>query len=187
MLLLRVLNLKFFLKKKLKNTPTLKYVFFAILIVIACSFINAKHPFYLSVVDILYKPQEHSLQLSVKMFTNDLEDALKQTSRKKIDILNPKNKTEIDSILFHYIKNRLSIHLDSKKQELRYLGYEKEEGTIWTYLEVTKVKQPHKINVDSKLLYDFLPQQSNIIHIEINEIKKSKKINNPESKVDFLF
>jgi hypothetical protein len=81
----------------------------------------------------------------------------------------------------------LNIAINSKKQTFNFIGYEKEEEAIWTYLEIKNSAQPKKINIDTKLLYDFLPQQINIVHIDINGIKKSSKVTNPVSNIEFIF
>ena len=168
-------------------TPAVKCLFFGLFLVLASSFHLKKHPFYLGVIDIKQNAKQHSLNLSVKLFVNDLEDALKKTSSKNIDLLNPKNKQEMETELFAYIKKRLAVSVNRKAVTLDFIGYEREEEAIWTYIEIKKVSQPRTISVDTKLLYDFLPQQSNIIHAEINGIKKSSKITNPDSKVELSF
>lgn len=128
------------------------------------------------------------MQISVRMFSNDLEDALRKITHKTdFDLLNPKNKTEADSVLFSYIKQRLNISINLKKSKLHFIGYEKEEESVWTYLEIRKVTAPKKINVETKLLYDFLPNETNIVHAEINGVKKSGKVTNPQSKIEFSF
>ena len=141
----------------------------------------------MSVVDIKYNVNQKALQVSARLFTNDLEDALRKTNKKTIDLLNPKIRSEADSTLFKYMKERFQIFLNSKAKALTYIGYEKEEESIWVYLEIKKTVLPKKININSSLLYDFLPQQINIIHAEINGVKKSSKITNPESKIEFSF
>ncbi|MBL7935706.1 MAG: hypothetical protein JNM51_07845 [Bacteroidia bacterium] len=168
-------------------TPTAKYLFFGLFIILVSSFHTKKHPYYISVIDIKYNTQQKALQLSARMFTNDLEDALQKLNTKKIDVLNPENKAEIDSILFSYIKQRLNISINNKFQTLRYIGYEKEEESIWTYLEIQKVASTKTLLMNTKLLYDYLPSQVNIVHVEINGIKKSSKVTNPDSKVEFSF
>jgi hypothetical protein len=168
-----------------KITPAVNFAGLVVLMLICLSV--KMHPYYISVVDIKYTNSQNTLQISSKMFINDLEDALKKTSKKNIDILNPKNKTETDSVLFNYIKQRLSLNINSKPQLLNYVGYEKEEDAIWTYLEIKNCKAPKKINIETKLLYDFLPTETIIIHCEINGVKKSSKITNPDSNVEFSF
>lgn len=187
MLFLCVLNLKFFGHKIAKNTQVVKYVLFAIVLILTSSFHKPKHPFYVSVVDLNYKQKERNLQVSVKLFSNDLEDALQRTSKKNIDLLNPKNQTETDSVLLNYISKRLAILVNSKKQLLNYIGYEKEEEAIWTYFEIKNCILPKNITIDTKLLYDYLPQQINIVHVNVNGHKKSSKVTNPEHHIEFIF
>lgn len=168
-------------------TPAAKYLFLGIIVVLASSFYGKKHPYYISVVDIKYNTPQKTLQISTRMFTNDLEDALSKLQTKKIDVLNPKNKADVDSILFLYIKQRFQIVINHKVQTLTYIGYEREEESIWTYLEIKKIATPTKLSIHTKLLYDYLPQQTNIVHIQVNEVKKSGKVTNPDNTVEFNF
>ncbi len=168
-------------------TATVKCLFFGLLLLSVFGFNQKKHPFYLSVVDIKHDAKQQSLNVSVKLFINDIEDALKKTTSKPIDLLNPKDKAEMETELMNYIKKRLSISVNAKAVSLNFIGYEKEEDAIWTYFEVKKVPQPKSIKVDTKLLFDFLPTQANIVHAEINGVKKSSKVVNPESKIEFKF
>lgn len=171
----------------LKITPAVKYILAVIFIGLFCSFNLKKHPIYISVIDIKYDAKQSNLQISARMFTNDLETTLRKTSKKEIDILNPKNKAEVDSILFNYITQRLNITVNSKKTKFTYIGYEKEDESTWAYLEIKKVPLPKKMTIDTKLLYDFSPTEINIVQVDIKSVKKSSKVSNPDSKVEFSF
>lgn len=133
--------------------------------------------------------EKPEIQVSVRLFTNDLEDALRKSSGKSIDILNPKDKAEADSILFNYLNKRLSISINAKPMKLSYIGYEKEEESIWTYMEIKSAKPliPKTLKINNKILYDYFPGQTHIIRVNRNDIASSKKINNPESQADFNF
>lgn len=182
-----VLNLKNRISLLRSITPTAKYLFLGLILILGPSFYHLKHPYYISVIDIKHNVPQKSLQISTRFFTNDLEDALDKVSHKKIDVLNPKNKAEVDSILFNYIKQRFSISINSKTQTLQFVGYEREEESIWAYLEIKKVSFPKTLVINTKLLYDYLPSQVNIVHAEVNGIKKSSKVANPDSKIEFSF
>ena len=171
----------------LKNTQTVKWVFLIFVILVTSSFHVLRHPFYISVIDLKHDVKQQSLNISVRLFTNDLEDALRKKTKKPVDILNPKNKEYTDSIVCNYILNRLIIQFNSKNQKLKFIGYEKEEESIWVYFEIPKCLNPKKISVETKLLYDYLPQEVNIVHLEFNTIKKSSKVTNPESRVEYDF
>lgn len=168
-------------------TPAVKFLFFGLLVLLVSSFQSKKHPFYISVIDIKHDTKTHNLNISIKLFTNDIENALKKTTSKTIDLLNPKNKPEMEIELMNYIKQCFSIDVNLKPTKLNFIGYEKEEDAIWIYLEIKKVIQPKTLKINTKLLYDFLPLQTNIVHAEINGVKKSSKVNNPDSIIEFKF
>lgn len=156
--------------------------------VLASSFHPGKHPYYISLTEISSKgPAE--IRVSVRIFSNDLEDALRKSSGKSIDIINPKNQAEADSMLFHYISKHLSIVLNAKPQILHYIGYEKEEESIWTYLEIKHAKPVaiKTLQIDNTILYDYFPAQTHIIRVNRFDQTESKKITNPESKAEFSF
>ena len=141
----------------------------------------------MGVTELTYDAPKKTLNVSVKLFTNDLEAALRKTSGKPVDLLNPKNKVELDSMLFTYIKSRLQIAVNLKNVSLHYIGHEKEEESIWTYLQIEKITLPKQLKVSTKLLYDYLPQQINIVHADINGVKKSSKVTNPDNVIEFTF
>ena len=168
-------------------TATAKCLFFGLILLLASGFYSKKHPFYISVTDIKHDSKTHNLNVSIKLFTNDIENALKKTTSKSIDLLNPKSKPEMEIELFNYIKQRFSVTINLKPTKLNFIGYEKEEDAIWIYLEIKKVIQPKTLKINTRLLYDFLPLQTNIVHVEINGIKKSSKVTNPDNIIEFKF
>lgn len=166
-----------------KVKKPLLIVFFALLM----SFKASKHPFYLSVIDLKQSTQSKTLTIAVKLFTNDFEDALSKLNSYRIDLINPKHKHQTDSIVKHYVVDRLSINANSKQNHLTYLGYEREEDVIWVYLESEKINSVKHLTITTSLLYELLPKQTIIIHADINDVKRSGKINNPDTKVNLLF
>lgn len=183
-----VLKIRNIATKRTNITPAAKYLLIGLAVFLASSFHSGKHPYYISLTEISTKGKAE-IQVSVRIFTNDLEDALRKSSGKAIDIINPKNKAETDSILFHYISRHLSVTLNAKLQMLHYIGYEKEEESIWTYLEIQHAKPVafKTLRVDNTILYDYFPAQTHIIRVNRFETTDSKKITNPESKAEFSF
>lgn len=156
-------------------------------IILVCIFLFAgkPHPFYLSVTDIKYNEKNKSLEIACKMFTNDLEGALKKTTGKKIDIINPKDKKEVEKILYDYINKRFNLILNGKPTTLKYIGYEKEEDVIWTYMEIEKCEKPKLVTINTSLLYDFIKDQINLVSLEVGGNKQSSKVTNPSKEIKF--
>jgi hypothetical protein len=145
------------------------------------------HPFYLSVCDLKYNPSINKLEGTVKLFTNDLEDALKRLEQKPVDLIHPKDKNETLAMLSSYLKARLEFKEKDKTLAYALLGYELEEESIWLYFESLPCPEPKTITIENSLLYDFLKEQINIINVALRGQKKSWKLNCPEKTVVFEF
>ncbi len=156
-------------------------------IIVLCLFLfgGKPHPFYLSVTDIKYNEKNKSLEISCKMFTGDLEDALKKIGNNTIDLIHPKDKKEIDKILYEYINKRLIININGKLKILKYIGYEKEDDVIWAYMEIEKCEKPKQLNINNSLLYDFLKEQINIVQTDVNADRQSSRVSNPDKEIKF--
>jgi len=146
-----------------------------------------KHPLYIGVTDLNYSVKEKALQGSVKLFTNDLEAALKKMNKQSIDLINPKDTMSTKKILEEYLRRHLSIKVNNEVKKYEFIGFEHEEEAIWMYIEIKNCPVPKKISIENKLLYDYIKDQMNIIHLEVNGEKKSLKLNNPEKLAVFEF
>ncbi|MFL5752634.1 MAG: DUF6702 family protein [Bacteroidia bacterium] len=144
------------------------------------------HPYYVSITELKHDAKKKSFQLSCRMFADNLESALKQIYLKNIDLLNPKDVKEADKLLSDYIAKHLLVSADGKTLKFTYIGYEKEEGAIWCYLEAKQSVKPKKVSIENSLLYEFKEQVS-IMYVTVNEKRQSAKVTNPDKKAEFSF
>jgi hypothetical protein len=157
-------------------------------LLLCSAFTPTKHPVYVSAIDLTYSAKEKTIQITARMFANDLETVLRKQTRKPIDVLHPKNQGVLDTLLFNYIKKHFAVSINAKPTTLVYVGSEEvEKGSIWVYIELQKIPNPKTIKVNSTLLYDFQPQQINIIHTNVNNNYKSYKLINPNSEAVFTY
>lgn len=158
------------------------------LLVIAIFLLTSfKHPFYLSVTDLKYNVKEKALQGSVKIFVNDLEGALKKIHNKSVDLINVKDSAATNTLLNTYLKNNLSLKVNGQPKAFDMIGFERESEAVWIYLEFKNCPLPKQVLVINSILFDFLPDQSNIVHLEVIGSRKSLKANNPEKDLLFEF
>ncbi|MGZ3920455.1 MAG: DUF6702 family protein [Bacteroidia bacterium] len=160
---------------------------FAKLIFVVFLFCSFSHPFYLGVTDLKYNSKEKSVQGSVKLFTNDLEDALKKVYKVQIDLINGKDKNSLNKILNDYLKNHLKIKINSKPVTFDMIGFEHESEAVWMYVEILNAALPKKVEIENTLLYDQVKSQINIVHFEVNGNTKSSKVSNPDKNIVFEF
>ncbi len=146
-----------------------------------------KHPFYLSVAELTYNAKSQTLQASVKLFTNDIEDALKKIYKQPVDLINGKDKEAINKLLLDYIQKRFLVKADGKTLTFNLIGFENEEEAVWVYLESKNLAAPKKLEVENTLLFDFLKSQINIVNCDVNGVTKSSKVINPKKSLFFEF
>jgi len=145
------------------------------------------HPFYISVTEIKHNEKTKSVEISAKIFFDDLEADLENEYKVRIDIIKPSNKAQIDNLLADYIKKNLMIKIDGKDYAINYLGYEIQGDATWCYLEIPKVARVGSIEINNGILYKLRQEQINMLNVTVGGKRQSTKLNYPERKVAMRF
>lgn len=145
------------------------------------------HPFYISVTNIDYNKQDKRLEISCRIFFDDLEDALAKQYGERLSLLKPANRSVVDQYLTDYLNKNLSIEVNGKVKSISYVGYEIEEDAAWCYLQIGAIEEIDDLVVHNSILYPSHKQQSNILHVSANGQRKSLKLDYPKSKASFRF
>ena len=147
------------------------------------------HEFHLSKCTIDYKEAEKSIQISLHVFIDDLEQALEEQGLEKLYIGTEKESKEADAYLKKYFDQRLAISINGKDdKERKFLGKETSEDltAIWCYIEITEVKKLESIVVKNQILQEIFDDQKNITKIIGPNAKQTyfmSQIGNNEKKV----
>jgi hypothetical protein len=145
------------------------------------------HPFFVSVTEINHNAKNHSVEVSCRMFYDDLERALEKQYHTHFDIVKPTNKAQVNQLLNDYIKKHLIIKADGHVLNLSFIGYEIQEDGAWSYFEIKGINSIKKIEVHDDLLYTEHPEQINMLHVTVNGERKSTKVENPEADAVISF
>ena len=149
--------------------------------------IGAVHPLYISVTEIDHNAKDKTLEVSCKIFTNDLEATLEKTTHVKVDLSDPKNKAAGDKLIADYVGKHLQLKADGRVVSLQFVGSEKEADGTWSYFVVNNVPSVKRIDASNSLLYDNFSQQINIMHVSVGGEKKSFRLNYPDTEASFSF
>lgn len=131
------------------------------------------HAFHTSLTEIQYNAKEKSLEISIRMFTDDLETALTKANNGQKIMIGGKNDNS-DAILNKYIQQHFAFVTPQKqKRILNILGKEMEGEATWVYVEV-----PNSQDFKSDVLYNNLMQelfddQTNLVNIMYSGNKKT--------------
>ncbi len=155
-------------------------------LVFALAFISllmaGRHPFYVSTTEIEYIAKSKEVGIAFKTFPDDLEETIRIFAGKKID-LSSKNKSENNQLISAYLQKHLSIEINRSKKELNFLGYEIDKEAIWIYFNIQKINSIKEMKITSDVMYEYKPEQTNIIHVNLKGNTSSFKLNSPNKEV----
>lgn len=144
------------------------------------------HPFFVSVTDINYKQKTKTVEISSKLFFDDLEKTLEREHHESLDIVHPKDKAKINTYIQTYAQQHLKIKINNKWQTLQYIGYEISGDAAWCYFEINNIKNIKNMLISNDLLLNIHPEQTNILNVQVNGKEKNQKLNAEEKIFNWL-
>lgn len=145
------------------------------------------HPFHVSVIELDYDEKGKALQLSERVFLDDLEEAINKNYKVRIDITYPANKAKRDSLIEDYILKNLRVKVDGKLKTGSYLGHEIEQDALWCYIEYYGVRKVHEIALTNTLFFDMFDDQNNLVHATYKGQTISKRLLKTVPEKVFVF
>ncbi|MFD1756489.1 DUF6702 family protein [Rufibacter sediminis] len=130
------------------------------------------HEFHTSITDARYNPKNQTYELSVRVFADDLEEAL--TRRHKTTIRLDRSE-RVNKLMAEYLQTHLAISsVKGTRATQKFIGAQEEADAIWLYLEIPAGKVPAgQLWVQNALLMEIFDDQTNILNLEIAGKKRS--------------
>jgi len=148
------------------------FIIFLIIISVAISSFEM-HKFYVSVTQINFAQDKKTIQITSRIFIDDLNNALEKKYKKKFYIGSTKETEEEIQLLKNYFSENFSIKVNSKTKPTVFLDKEIEDDVIVLYHVIRDVSKINSLEIKNTLLFDFLPEQQHIIHTQISGKKLS--------------
>jgi hypothetical protein len=146
------------------------------------------HPLHISVTEIEYDPKEKELEILIRVFTSDLEKAIRiEEGKQDLDILSPESGRSSKELFSKYFLSHFSVGLDGKEKECKFLGFEVEGQTLTAYIQVIPVNNWKEIRINNSLLVDVFDDQSNLVHVTVGKEVKSLRLVSDTRKGTLIF
>jgi hypothetical protein len=146
------------------------------------------HPIHLSITEIEHNQKSKALQLTMRIFIDDLELSIqKQTGIEELDLLQPKNGKTTDQLVEEYLADKLKVKVDKKLVKTNYIGNEIEGPAMICYIEIENIKKFSSIEVTNKVILEIHEDQSNLVNVNFKDKVKSLRLtnDNPTQSVSF--
>ena len=131
------------------------------------------HPYYVSTLEIDYRPDRVALQITMRVFIDDWQLMLNKHYDKTLR-LDPDTDTE--QVVTHsaeYLQQHLELKLNGTDVTPSVLGREYQEDQLVLYLEVVGVADLQTLAVSNRILFAELEGQQNIVRIKTPTNRKS--------------
>lgn len=134
---------------------------------------TALHAFHTSLTEIQYNGKDKSLEITIRLFTDDLENALTKLNNGQKVMIGGKNDNS-DAVLSKYIQQHFAVITPQKqKKPINYLGKELEGDATWVYIEIpeSQVVKDHILYND--LMQEMFDDQTNLVNFFFAGNKKT--------------
>lgn len=143
------------------------------------SFSEAKHPYHVGSVEINYNSKSKTFEITGRFFLDDLENALGKKYGQSFHFNDPKYKAQLNEALRKYCSEYFKLKTNNQFLKVDFVGYEEDHESVNVYLESEGVQNPQKVEAAVSFLYNLFDDQINIVHIIVNDVRKSEKLTYP--------
>jgi len=139
-----------------------------------CSTVHNRHEFHLSNTQLKYKASNNVIQLSIKIFIDDLETALVERNVEGLFIGTEKESDDSSNHIDNYLKDVIIISAGTDTLMSEFIGKELSEdlAAIWCYLRFENVTDCTDLNVTNSILTEIFDDQKNIFSFSTEEGRK---------------
>ena len=140
----------------------------------------AIHKFYVSIYQIEQNVPKKRLEITCRIFIDDLNKVLSKQYTKKISICEPSETTEDINFLKQYLSENILITVNGKIKPILFKSKELETNVVVCYLNCADVKKIKTFSIKNTALLSLNKEQQNIIQIKINNTKQSLLLTNAD-------
>lgn len=131
------------------------------------------HKFYIGIYQIEYAQEKKMIQITTRIFIDDINEVLEKNYHKKTHI-GDKNQSAEDVVLMNkYVSENFSIKVNGQNKPFEYMSTEVESNILIGYYKIRDISKVKTLEVKNTILMDLFPDQQNIIQSKIYGEKQS--------------
>ncbi len=145
------------------------------------------HKFYVGIYQVHYSESKQRLEITCRIFADDLNAALKKTYKKDFAFGEKTPSADEESQLAKYVSDRFSIKINGTQKKFEYLSCEMESNVLIAYFRIPDVEKISKLDISNRILFDYVTEQQNIIQTNVNSKKQNLLLTNenPSGRLNY--
>jgi hypothetical protein len=142
-----------------------KIVVVAFLALVFCSLSAFEiHKFYMAIFQVNYAPEKKMLQITSRIFIDDLNLALEKKYGKKTNLGLEKETVEDLNLLKKYFNENLIIKVNGQSKPVVFMSKDVEGDVLISYCRVSDVAKLQSAEITNTVLTHWNSEQQNILH-----------------------
>lgn len=123
------------------------------------------HDFHVSKGLVEYSVEDRALRVSLHLFRDDLEAALRLAGAGELWLCTPREAPQAEAQLTRYLRDHFRLRSGAEAINLILLGKElSDDGqAVWCYLQAGDLDRPGSLTVTNTLLMELFDDQRNIL------------------------
>jgi len=143
------------------------------------------HKFYISISQVQFVPEKKMIQITTRIFIDDLNKALEKRFDKKMHIGDPAETPQEIDLMNQYLAEHFKIKVNGIKKPFLFLSKDLENNVLIGFYKVTEVSKIKSLEIQNNALMDVFSEQQNIIQVNFNN-KKQSLLLTPENQSGVL-
>lgn len=150
-----------------KQRPAVCFVLFSFLFLLS----SFKHEFHSSLAEVHYNPASRSLEVSLRVFSDDLGTAVGKANNRTVKI---DESTAHEALIRQYVTSHFAL-IDGKnaRKPLTWVGKEIAVDVTWLYFEIPVSEDPNGMKLQNSMLFESFEDQVNIVNFVYKSQKKT--------------
>jgi hypothetical protein len=129
------------------------------------------HDFHTSIAQMNYNASSNSFEVSLRVFTDDLEAALSRENSRKIVL---DDTPEVDAAIAAYVQKHFAmLEPNNQKAAMNYIGKEAAVDATWIYVEIKPNGTPKGMRLQNSVLMELFDDQVNIVNFVYGSTKRT--------------
>lgn len=132
------------------------------------------HDIHMSKTEVFYNQENQSLEVSMHLFIDDLEDAITSYGVDPLYLETAKESDSSSAFIKEYVERFFKIRVDGKDVAFDFIGKEADYDLIavWCYFEGKGVDINSEVEVENRLLLDLYQDQKNVVTFIANKLRR---------------
>ena len=145
------------------------------------------HKFYVAIFQVNFAQEKKMLQITSRVFIDDLNDVLELKYKVKGQFGEPRQSVSDEQLLEQYFADNLKVWINGKPATLNYKSCEIENNVLISYFSVPGINKIKTLEISNKILTDLVTEQQNIIQTSINGKKASQLLTAGNDRVKLSY